>query len=272
MENEEKEQTPENAPIDEPIEEVFVGENENPVKPKRTKKEIRNLIIIGSIYGALVALTIIVLVIGLNSSSSSTIPSTHLAGTSAGYYNKDKNLISSFSTDDVSLENKDGFYSISSIAGKEGAAYLVIPSSYDGTKIMHTSDLAEGTNLFGNDQYGDAIEEIYFPNIYWTIGTYSLSEMDSLTHVSLAGASSGNLTISQGAFQNCPSLLTVELPKNLVSLGEGAFANCASLETIDFKGTVSSFKAIPNYEKAFSGNVTIKCSDGEIQVDSSYNE
>lgn len=270
MEKEEEEIIPESEPAEKEIEAESAGENENPGKRKRTKKEIRNLIIVGCVYGALVALTVTVLVIGFNSSTSSSIPSTHLTGTAAGYYGEDKNLISSFSTEDVALTSKEGFYSLSSIASKEGATYLVIPSSYDGIRIMYTDDFEEGTNIFGNDEKADAVKEIYFSRLYWTIGSNAFSGMDSLAYVSLAGASEGRLTISSGAFSNCPLLKSVELPTNLVALGEGAFANTA-LETVYFRGTTSSFQSVSGADKAFPGTVTVKCSDGDISLSSATN-
>lgn len=268
MEIEEEGKLPESEAREEEIEAGSATENENQPKKKRTKKEIRNLIIVGSIYGVLAVLTATVLIIGYSGSSSSTVPSTHLTTTAAGYYDEDKNLVSSFSTEDVELTSQSGYYSLFSIKAKEGAPYLVLPTSYDGTRIMYTSDLEEGINIFGNSLLSDSIKEIYFPNLYWTIGANSFSGMDSLSYVSLAGASEGRLTISSGAFKNCPLLKEVELPKNLVSLGEGAFAGTA-LETVYFKGTISSFESITNREKAFEGTVTIKCTDGETTVTSS---
>lgn len=271
MENEEREITEETPLEEKPIEATFEGENANPVKPKRTKKEIRTLTIVACIYGALVAITAAVLIIGANSSSTTTTPTTHLSGTGAGYYDKDKKLISSFSIDDVSLQMSDGFYSISSINSKEGTNYVVLPSSYNGTRIMYTGDVEEGKNIFGKDSNSDAIEEIYFPNLYWTVGANSFSAMNSLTRISLAGASEGRLTISQGAFKDCPLLTNVELPKNLFALGENAFANCTSLTSIDYKGTVLNFKEVTDYAKAFTGEVTIYCTDGNIKIPAKTN-
>lgn len=267
MEKEETEIVEEITPEENQIEAVSAGENENSGKPKRTKKEIRNLIIVGCIYGALVAITTTVLVIGFNSSSNTvTIPTTHLSSTAAGYYGEDRNLIASFSTEDVSLVAKEGYYSLASIKSKENAPYMVLPSYYDNVRIMHIGDCEEGNNIFGNIENSPAIKEIYFPNIYLTVGKNSFSSMTSLNYVSLAGSSEGRLTISEGAFSGCASLTSIELPKNLVGLGVDAFADCPSLTSIDFKGTKSVFEAIGDYEKAFSSDVTIKCTDGDIVI------
>lgn len=265
MENEEKAINSENPTEEAIIEGEFAEENQNNPKPKRTKKEIRTLITVSCLFGALVAITTVTLVAGYNAPTSSTLPTTNWSSTSQGYYDKDKLLIKSFSLDDISLENDGGFYSVASIKGNTDAHYMVLPSSSSGTSIIYTNIFTEGNNLFGNDGSEDNIEEIYFPKLYYRIGAYSFSDLASLTKISFAGSSTGTLTIGEGAFTSCPNLTTIELPTNISSIGAGAF-NSESLSTINYKGTMTSFNNL-NYDWSFAQNLTINCSDGTIVIE-----
>lgn len=264
MDNEEKTEIEVQETPQEEIEATFEGEIvENP-NPKKDKKGFRNLIIIASLFGALIALTTAVLVIGNNIPATVTYPRASWSTTSPGLYGEER---TSLGTLNVSLEkNDDGYYSLSSITGNASAKYLVLPTSYDNTNIVYTKALASDTNLFGNDGSEDSIEEIYFPKIYYNVGSYSFANMEGLTKVSFAsGTSTSYLNISAGAFASCPNLTTIEFPANLKTVEIGAF-DSPNLSTIYYKGTMSNFEPFLSAFTSFSETLTVECSDGSIQV------
>ena len=55
----------------------------------------------------------------------------------------------------------------------------------------------------------------------------------------------GNILL--GAFYNCSSLESIEIPSGVTSIGEGVFYNCSSLESIEIPSSVTSVKSVAFY-------------------------
>ena len=52
----------------------------------------------------------------------------------------------------------------------------------------------------------------------------------------------GTLIIDDGAFYNCKSLLTINLPESVVSIGEEAFYGCEQLQSINIPSSITTIK------------------------------
>ena len=91
-------------------------------------------------------------------------------------------------------------------------------------------------------------------SINWTLdketGTLKISGSGVLTdteeawadlypYINHAIVNDGITEIGDGAFYDCRSLMTVEIPDNITRIGESAFAECLSLQAIDIPDTVT---------------------------------
>ena len=65
-----------------------------------------------------------------------------------------------------------------------------------------------------------------------TVETSAFLYCNSLSSLTLSNIE----TISDGAFQVCPSLTSITIPSSITSIGGYAFLNCTSLTKIEFKG------------------------------------
>ena len=57
------------------------------------------------------------------------------------------------------------------------------------------------------------------------------------------------------------------LSDSVTSIGDYAFSDCSSLKNVFFDGTIAEWKSISSDagESSDTGNVTVKCSDGELR-------
>ena len=103
----------------------------------------------------------------------------------------------------------------------------------------------------------ESLESVSISRII-NIGIYAFSSCEALKAVEFASKeSSMPVSIGDGAFANCKSLIAFKIPEGVVSLGAWAFYNCvnlsnieipASLTKIDFYSSAPSFKGCNNLE------------------------
>ena len=74
----------------------------------------------------------------------------------------------------------------------------------------------------------------------------------------------GVTEIGRGAFQDCTSLVSVEIPGSVTSIGRYAFSGCTKLKEVQFKGTKAQWQAIKGIDKVYI--TCIQCSDGYLGV------
>lgn len=237
-------------------------ENEKP-RGKRTKKEIIALSVSSGILVVLLTLVTVTLVIGFNASESTGAPTASWSTTSPGYYDANKQKVGDIS---VTMSESTDYYTLTSITPEEKGVYLVLPSSYGSKRITYTADFAENSNIFGNDGKDDNLVELYAQRLYWKIGSYSFAHLGGLTKVSLSsGVSTSTQTqtqvIGDHAFYDCPSLTTVELPRNITSIGAYAFAS-TNISSVIYPSTMSAWNSVSKGENAFPRGTVITCTDG----------
>ena len=76
-------------------------------------------------------------------------------------------------------------------------------------------------------------------------------------------------SIGDYAFRSCNSLTSIEIPDSVTSIGAYAFSNCTSLTSINYDDTVEQWNAISKgyYWNNKTGSYAIYCTDGEIAKD-----
>ena len=53
--------------------------------------------------------------------------------------------------------------------------------------------------------------------------------------------------IGEGAFANCTTLRTINIPSSVTTIGRNAFRNCSNLKSIDIPNSVTSIEAYTFY-------------------------
>ena len=85
----------------------------------------------------------------------------------------------------------------------------------------------------------------------------------SLKEIIFEPDNENNLVIGKQAAARCIALTTLELPKNVSSIGENAFSSCKNLTTVKYAGTVEEWNYIAKNWQCLPDGVKIQCSDGE---------
>lgn len=111
---------------------------------------------------------------------------------------------------------------LESINPDEAAAISSI--SFEGE--MTPEELLNALNMFSG------LENLDLSNMNGELPENAFAGMDNLTSVSLPETE----TISNGLFDGCSSLQTIEIPESVNVIGSNAFKGCESLETIRLTG------------------------------------
>ena len=106
------------------------------------------------------------------------------------------------------------------------SAYIVVPESIDGTKVISIGI------VFRKNKY---VENIVLPDTITEIVDYAFEDCTNLVSINIP---SSVKDIGEKAFYNCTSLTGVVLPESLINIGDSAFYNCCSLTSIVIPNSV----------------------------------
>ena len=234
---------------------------------KMSPKEKKATWIIGSIGVLLVATFTTVMIVGaINDSERAKRPIEYYFDwnqDSAGFYNADDKFLGVGNYEyEIRTDSADREYvHIESIGSINNATTFVLPSSakIDG-KNYSVYSLGGGDECVIKTK-GEKINAIYAQSLYKEIGSYSFSNLPSLTKVSFRSVKEGKQEIGDHAFYNNPLLTDVTLADNLTALGDSAFEDCSSLTQINLSGSLSKigkavFKGCKMNYINFNGNKT----------------
>lgn len=130
-------------------------------------------------------------------------------------------------------EGYDGLSKV--VVNVESGGENLLPAFIDGSVTEITADMLLGvTSLRDYAFYRDPITNIDLTNIV-QIGKYSLAE----TPIKQAITGNKLTTIKEYAFQNCKSLVSIEIPK-VITIEQHAFDFCTALQSVELpEGLVS---------------------------------
>lgn len=147
--------------------------------------------------------------------------------------------------------------------------------SLESITIPHVGAMKDGSSdkhfgyIFGATNVGD--NSYYVPK---TLKTVIITGGTSIVSNAFDGCSSlvnieiPNSVISIGtfAFSGCSSLISIEIPKSVTNIGEQAFRDCRSIESIEYGGTKAEWKDITRGSNwnFYTGNYTVTCTDGTL--------
>ena len=242
--------------------------DKTPTESKKTPPNEKKMTwIIGSIGVFLVASLATVLIVGaVNDYERSKTPITYTINWNMdlpGFYNsEDKFIGAGLMTLEKKTDSADREYAhLKGITGFKGATTLVLPSKAKiDEKDYSVFSVGAGETCVIKEK-GENVSAIYAPSLLKEIGSYSFSNMPSLTKVSLRSAPSGKQDIGDHAFYGDALLTDVTLADNLNALGDSAFENCVSLTQITLSGSLTKigkavFKGCNMNYINFNGNRT----------------
>lgn len=101
--------------------------------------------------------------------------------------------------------------------------YILIPHTYKGRPVVSIDSMAFYEN------YG--LHGVQIPESVIEIGRNAFRDCSNLKEVTFVGNSKLE-QIWQSAFQECKSLISIEIPESVTWIGEAAFAECTSLKQV----------------------------------------
>lgn len=218
---------------------------------RKKPNEKRNTIIIGSIAFALVAAltaTIIAGTVGDDSQNKTPVLSFDWTTNRAGFYDGNGKFMSVGVYDIKILKDSAGldYADLRSVKAPAHAKEYVFPINvYQdiGTdkKVFdfRTAGNDSSTSVF-QDGSGLEIEAIYTQSLYKEIKPYAFAGLPVLKKISFMNVSQGQMTLGAHLFSGDALLTTVELPRQLKSIGDFAFEGCNALETITLPKNMTS--------------------------------
>ena len=234
---------------------------------KMSPKEKKATWIIGSIGVLLVATFTTVMIVGaVNDYERSKRPISYdfdWNKDSAGFYNADDKYVGAGTLKyDIRKDSADREYAhINSVTAITNSTTFILPSTanIDGKNYSVYSIGGEDTSAI--KEKGEKLKAIYAQSLYKEIGSYSFSNLPSLTKVSFRSVKEGKQEVGDHAFYNNPLLTDVTLADNLTALGDSAFEDCSSLTQITLSGSLAKigkavFKGCQMNYINFNGNKT----------------
>ena len=135
---------------------------------------------------------------------------------------------------------------------------VISESAFSGCKSLRNIRLGESLTTIGRQafQYCDSLESVYIPLNVTEIKMQAFADCTSLANLRFdqTYSSTNQLIIQDRAFQNCLSLVTVNLPDRTIELNGRTFSNCKSLVYV----------RIPNGLTTIGGG----CFEGDISLTS----
>lgn len=242
------------------------------IDPETHKKTNKNGYIVLGVFGGIMALVIAVSVLGaIAPSFNKGSTKSYLYWTNAlpGFYDKDDqrlldgdgNMAGSFGLENrKDADNKD-YYAVTSINAPEGAKTLVMPSSYNGASITQIADIdtSKNANIFGESPTS-SLEMIFFPSLYYTVGSYAFENMSSLTGLYFGSDESKVQTLKEGAFKGNPSLKEVVFSKSLREIGVSCFEGSSALTSVDLSKSALLYIGDKAFLNGGLNNITLPTS------------
>lgn len=140
---------------------------------------------------------------------------------------------------------------ISSGISTSGA--VVLPSSATNPSTLTTYTVASiGLNAFA---YNTSITSVFIPNTIEQISSHAFWNCSNITSVIFQDGlqyigNKNSIASPGGAFHNCTSLKSLNIPASVKTISEGTFLTCTSLLTVRFYGTT-----LPSmYSNVFEGS------------------
>ncbi len=175
-----------------------------------------------------------------NSSSSSELPLTEIKDGITFILSRDKTYeVASFdgSKSLVSIPNTINGASVTTIGNKAFFECSSLESIEIPNSVKHVGfEAFSGCSGLKKVNYLGSVDEWvqvgFYPTSNPTLYANDLHiNGELLTHAKISSAPE----INECAFQNCQSLKTVEISKNVVSISDEAFENCSSLQSVTFE-------------------------------------
>lgn len=258
------------------------------------KKAMITYIVAGSLGVLLVALmtaAIVVGAIGLNSVPEAGETPTHYEDGRAGYYDGSMLRIEEegapSGTIGLSFEEETGYYCIDELVSPEGATTFIAPRfEYRSGALARVAVIGDGEPLL---EEGSSLREIYFEAPLAEITDYAFQDAPIQTVHLTEGRLGNGLSIGDGAFKNS-SLVEIDVPDALVSIGSEVFMGCASLtemslpvgveeiggsafsgtglDSISFEGTRAAWSLVKKASDWAEGSsiAEVSCTDGILEI------
>lgn len=191
------------------------------------------------------------------------------------YDNSTEFIVTEYLANDYRMISEDG-YSI--IGGDKEAENLVLPSEYNGKKIVSVYDETYYESTMKNLIISDSIEYIGWHSFFWCeqleeisfgknlkkIGYSAFADCNSLKEIEF----NENLKcLDTSSFQGCTGLRKVVFNNELNLIGASSFSGCDSLETLEFKGEYNDL-VIGNRAFAYNPNLKkVYLPEGTVEID-----
>ena len=160
------------------------------------------------------------------------------------------------------------FKSLESVSVPDGVTKIG-NAAFCGCEKLESANIPAGVTEIGNSAFSDCkLTEIDIPDTVETIGFYAFNncpvENASLPAFAVSYLNTDSLktlviisgdSIYERVFDNCATLVSVTLPKELKSVGSYAFRNCSALTSVNFTGTVQDWAGI-NFANADANPVS----------------
>ena len=142
---------------------------------------------------------------------------------------------------------------------------------------LESVEIPDGVTEIGKDAFSCcySLANVVIPGSVKTIGNsaFSYTKLTSVVipeGVTEIGRLSGGDN-TNGAFENCKSLESVEIPASVKTIGFGTFFFCNNLKEVKYAGTKAQWEAIKKGETsfgdtAFGDGFIVTCTDGAIRL------
>ena len=129
---------------------------------------------------------------------------------------------------------------------------ITIPETIGGYTVLGIDSLSEDIVVdSANSSILPEVKQIVIPATVKSIGEYAFIHMKGLETVTFAGNSQLE-AVGAGAFANCTSLTSCQLPQSVKTLGDGVFANCSALNNFEIGLNVESIGIACFYNTAIT--------------------
>ena len=126
-------------------------------------------------------------------------------------------------------------------------------STFTKVDLTDTKCDSIGNNAFENC---DQLEAVFLPSSLYRLGEASFSRCSSLKNVIFSENCQLEHLEAQ-TFSECHSLISIQLPEGIASIGNNTFSKCSSLQTITIPDNVTSIEPATFYECSALENIKL---------------